>query len=262
MKKKSILGRIGIVAAALTLATTSMMSGTLARYQTTGDLKATAIAAKWATAVKGGVNGSLAELEGDEEIKLADTMVKTSSAVNTDSIGNNAGEARIAPGTAGQYTLAISTDGSEVPALLKMSVKQDTDKGTSTLPKNVTVEIWDDDDSSKALASFTADTITSAGTTVLGTTGHPAVRFASAKEVKNNESYTQTKTYTIKWSWPLNADDGDKNNGAGDTLTTNDINSAGEEYGFVISYSLIQHDGTGTEGKEFNTAIKKTTGGT
>lgn len=257
MKKKSILGRIGIVAAALTLATTSMMSGTLARYQTAADIKATAIAAKWNATVKDSTESTT--LDGTQDIVLADTMVKTSSTVNTDLIGNNAGKARIAPGTAGEYTFVVSTEGSEVPALFKMSVKQDSTKENMTLPKNVEVKIYDNDDMKNPIGTFTADDINSNGTTVVGGST-PAVRFASAKELKTNTSYVQKKIYTIKWSWPLNAEDGDKNNGAGDTLTTNDINSAGEEYGFVISYSLIQHDGNGEENKDFKTAVKKTTG--
>lgn len=51
MKKKSVIARVGVMAAALTLATTSLMSGTLAKYTTTVNGVATAIVAQWSPSV-------------------------------------------------------------------------------------------------------------------------------------------------------------------------------------------------------------------
>ncbi len=114
MKKKSIAARMGVVAMALTLATTSLTSGTLAKYTSSYTLDATAQVAAWNTelAVWDKANSKWKySWEGDAitEQSLRDTVT-----------GNVHGVAagKIAPGMSGTIKLQVRNssheDGTEV----------------------------------------------------------------------------------------------------------------------------------------------------
>lgn len=96
MKKRFNLGRLGAVALSLTLITTCLMGGTLAKYTSTVEGNATAVTAKWGFEV----NGQAETIENS--ISLANTAYK------------GVAENKIAPGTEGSFELNLDGSGSEV----------------------------------------------------------------------------------------------------------------------------------------------------
>lgn len=94
--KKSIFGRIAFIALALTLVTTCLMSGTLARYTTTVTGDATGTAAAWSFKA----NGQTATMT---TINLRDTVARSTVTTN-----------EIAPGSEGSFDIVIDANGSDV----------------------------------------------------------------------------------------------------------------------------------------------------
>lgn len=202
MKKKSILGRVGIVAAALTLATTSMMSGTLARYAMSKSVGAEAIIAKWDPKITDGAGNQI-----KATIELATTIIPGGGA-NQDHIGTSAGQDRIAPGTKGSTTIKVDVSGAEVPTLCTIEAKQ---KENYIFPGHIKVTIKDGTTVIGTMAptwdteNGYQDPLEAAGGTVtlVGTAEHPAVEFQSVRD----KNPTQVKVYTLEWEWPLDKTD-------------------------------------------------------
>ena len=97
MKRKSHAVRLGILALALTLVTTSLLGGTLAKNVTEVTGTATATVAKWSFTGNG-------EATTMTEIKLVSTT--------NDSDAIAAG--KVAPGMSGSFTIALDGSGSDV----------------------------------------------------------------------------------------------------------------------------------------------------
>ena len=211
MKKKSILGRIGIVAAALTLATTSMMSGTLARYQTSKNITATAIIAKWDPTVTPdtGSQGQGAQ-SNTWLVDLASTMNTNDGSLSIpgDTIGTSGATTpnRIAPGTSGSFTITINTQSAEVPTLCDIKVKKND---SYVWPSHLTLNI---SDGTAGLVNDTMYPKWNAGDTSYDDAfegqdekvlNSKPLRFASVRE---NNAVT-TKVLTVTWTWPLDLKD-------------------------------------------------------
>ncbi len=113
MKKKSIVARVGIVAAALTLATTSMMSGTLAKYTTEAKTTATAVLAKWNPTIKDKATGGT-EISTTTPISLADSKYLRSGDVDAAIVKSTSGEQRIAPSMTGEVPVTIFANDTEM----------------------------------------------------------------------------------------------------------------------------------------------------
>ncbi|MBC8571217.1 hypothetical protein [Zongyangia hominis] len=114
--KKSILGRLGLLAFALCLVTTCLLSGTLARYTTEITGTGTANVAKWAIALN---QGGTAQTT-DYTFNLKDTK-ETNALVN---------DGTIAPGDKGKIDIEIDGTGSEVA--YQYSIALNTDNFTET----------------------------------------------------------------------------------------------------------------------------------
>lgn len=99
MKKKSIAARLGVAAMALTLVTTSLTSGTLAKYTTQVDFTATALIARWNPTIT--ANGTAVSTSG--------TKIKFSDLMKTKMDGLAPGT--IAPGTSGELPIVIDMTG-------------------------------------------------------------------------------------------------------------------------------------------------------
>lgn len=99
-RKKSIAGRLGMAAFALTLVTTCISGGTLAKYASEVTGTGTAVAAKWDVELKADANATTAATaqSSDFTFKLQDTRTENGShALVSDE--------RIAPGSTGSVAL-------------------------------------------------------------------------------------------------------------------------------------------------------------
>ena len=100
-RKKSIAARLGVAAFALTLVTTCMTGGTLAKYVSEVAGTGTAAAAKWDVELKADANATTATTAKSEAFTftLADTRASSS-----DLVASN----KIAPGSTGSIALQIN----------------------------------------------------------------------------------------------------------------------------------------------------------
>lgn len=121
MKKRFNFGRLGALALALTLVTSCLTGGTLAKYTTSVSGTGTATVAKWAFEV----NGSS---ETISNIVLGETMEDY----------ENIKEKVIAPGTKGKFILDLDASGSDVG--VDYAVKIAKAEGT-TLPNNLKFKV-------------------------------------------------------------------------------------------------------------------------
>lgn len=194
MKKKSIAARLGVMAVALTLATTSLTSGTLAKYVTEASFKAKAMVAAW--------NPDLAVKQGENyvynwqssfdalDLSLADTKTSANYAVYNK---------KIAPGMEGAINLQVSNfskkpESGDTPAATAQASEVDT----------------------KFIVYINADNPANAPTNLKFSYGASAVSFDRNKDhtdygwkltegtLKGNSTLPADaqKDLAIKWSWP------------------------------------------------------------
>lgn len=136
MKRKSILARAGIVAAALTLVTTSLMSGTLAKYTSQSSTTAKAVVASWGAKFKQGDK----EITESTEIKLADSAfivaadIADVSGLVAKETESGANVYKMAPGMAATVPIVIDMSGTDVDSICSIDIKLATD---AQLPKNL-----------------------------------------------------------------------------------------------------------------------------
>lgn len=136
MKRKFNFGRLGALALALTLITTSLMGGTLAKYTTQAAGTGTATVAKWAVVLKANNEAKTADFTFD----LKDTGTNSSNVV----------EGKIAPGSTGSIPVEIDAAGSEVAATL--SYKIDT-SGLNGVP----IKFYSDSDYKTAITAESSE---------------------------------------------------------------------------------------------------------
>lgn len=101
MMKKNHAARLGALALALTLVSTCLMGGTLAKYTTTVTGTATATVAKWVF----NANNAAADTKKFENINLGDTLNYKVTDIKT---------GVIAPGTEGKFDIELNGTGSKV----------------------------------------------------------------------------------------------------------------------------------------------------
>lgn len=97
--KKKMFGRLGAAAVALTLITTAMMSGTLAKYTSSFNGTVEAISAKW-------------EFKANDKTSWDANTTLALGTTTTKGIDGN----RIAPGSTGEFDITVNNTGSEVRA--------------------------------------------------------------------------------------------------------------------------------------------------
>lgn len=144
MRKRFNFGRIGALALALTLITTCLMGGTLAKYTSTVEGKGTATAAKWKVVFKA----------NDEAQTKAFTFDLTDAGVNK----NNVVSGKVAPGSTGSIPIEIDAAGSEVAATLSYIIDKEN---ISKMP----IEFYGDEACTQKLTEFTVSKEITAGAT-------------------------------------------------------------------------------------------------
>lgn len=108
MRKKIHFGRLSALALALTLITTCLMGGTLAKYTSTVKGSGKATVAKWKVSIKANGNEQTADFNFD----LEDTGTNKS----------NVKTGVVAPGSTGSIPIEIDAQGSEVAAKLTYTI--------------------------------------------------------------------------------------------------------------------------------------------
>lgn len=196
MKKKSIAARLGVAALALTLVTTSLSSGTLAKYTETFKAQAQLRVASWH------VSSKLLKSDGSTEwtamadpaptaVQLADT------AYTTDLQGDQVKTGYLAPGMSGEFTIDVSAAGevhnnaSDVDVFYQVYILP-TSGGA---PKHLTMTpvIKGEIGSPLSFASDPADT------TLGWLLAEGRLQHGSTRE---DEGFTKVK---VKWEWPYNS---------------------------------------------------------
>lgn len=137
MKRKSHVARLGVLALVLTLVTTSLLGGTMARYVTEVTGTATATVAAWSFTANG------------ENEKITDAIDLASTTYGAATIADG----KIAPGTTGSFKIALDGSGSEVG--IDYVVKIAAASGTA-LPTDLTFKV---DNAAYTLGSDTTGTI-------------------------------------------------------------------------------------------------------
>lgn len=176
MKKKSNAARLGALVLALTLVTTCLLGGTMARYVTevTGTAKATVAA--WKFDAK---NGNNSITEKTTSIDLGSTTNRTAYE------GTDIKEGVIAPGNTGSFDIVIDGTGSEVGVDYAMKIAAAS--GT-TLPDGLKFEVAN------------------------GTNATATVYTLGKDEVTGTIDYSETdsnmkKTLTVSWAWDFGEKD-------------------------------------------------------
>ena len=129
-RKKSIAGRLGMAAFALTLVTTCISGGTLAKYTSEVEGTGTAIAAKWS--FKAGVNSGSTSDSKIADFDLSTTRTSNSAVAST----------KLGPGTSGKSTLNFDLTGTEVSTKVTAYVKI-TSEEAAKLPTNLEIKVKD-----------------------------------------------------------------------------------------------------------------------
>lgn len=262
MRKKSVLGRVAVIAMALTLATTSMMSGTLARYEMVKTQEASAIVAKWSPTIQ---TNEAHVTTGT--IDLAKTMTLGSlQDIKGGEIGNSSAGDVIAPGTNGSTTFTVNVTGAEVPTLCTIAITA-VDDGSGkpdtgyVFPPHLTLTVKD---GNTTLATIKPDGYSNAGgqltyndplgygtqtkkqVVLVGKTDAGAqetekpIRFPAKKDASTGNA-TQSKTYTLEWNWPYaDATSADSSYNDFDTKVAQDAASGDLKFGFDLVINLHQ----------------------
>lgn len=161
--------RFGAVAFALTVASSCIVGGTLAKYTTTVAGTGSAIVAKWAPSFKGKTGGASGTFNDSVDVELKDTT-----------LGNKVTDGKIAPGTDGSFSIQISPGATDV--MFKYSI---TLSNFTNQPKNL--KFYSD-------STFTTElTEKSAGSGIYEL-------YKDEEMALNGADVTKT----IYWQWPYN----------------------------------------------------------
>ena len=170
--KKSYVVRLGVLALALTLVTTCLTGGTLAKY--TSELSGTGIAtvAAW----------SFKATSGGESADITTTEVDLGSTANrTDYDAKTVKEGVIAPGTKGSFNIVIDGTGSEVGIEYALKIEK---TGANEFPAGLT---------------FTSNADGTEKAYTLGTEATGKIDYSDTAE-------NMKKTITFNWEWADTAD--------------------------------------------------------
>ncbi len=238
MKKKSIIARVGVMAAALTLATTSLMSGTLARYTTSAAGTAQAVVAKWGAKFQAGSKDlSTAETT---VIKLTDTTNTTATvsyaSQTSDTVDKAAdGSHMLAPGMSGSVPITIDMTGAEVDTDWYVTLGV-PDTGID-FPENMTF------------------TVSGAGVTAVSKTGKELMSMESEVEVgsgtvvkKSAAGGNQKITVSLEWSWPWNTSEEMNKKDLAFINKYAAADAAGRTLQLAVTVGAEQHDATQNAG--------------
>ena len=171
MMKKNHAARLGALALALTLVSTCLMGGTLAKYTTTVTGTATATVAKW-------VFNAAADTKKFENINLGDTLNYKVTDIKT---------GVIAPGTEGKFDIELNGTGSKVGIDYTIEItKAAITMQNKELPSNL---VFSTKEIKEGNTGNSLDKLSSESGSLLSGT----IDYKDSK---------MEKTITIYWKWP------------------------------------------------------------
>ncbi len=215
MKKKSIAARLGVAAMALTLITTSLSSGTLAKYTDMFQGSTKMIVARWNVGAKVG-DKVLGEAKVDLG-ELANTATEKPANVMT---------GRIAPGMKGGFELQLDAIADEA-----------RDYGTEV---DVDYTVYIQADSTANLPAYF--TMTCDGTQIDFKNGTPdsedyGFELASGTIAMTDQSI---KKLNINWEWPYDDAGNNGTHDTDDTETGNQMSESDRTTEFTIYVEMTQ----------------------
>ena len=185
MKKRFNFGRLGALALALTLITTCLTGGTLAKYTSSTVGTGTATVAKWAVVLKANSTDQTSETF---TFDLTDTGINKSNVVDK----------KIAPGSTGSIPIEIDANGSQVAATLSYTIN-------NSRRGDVPIKFYTDAEFKNEI-TFTDNTWT------------------NTKDIKVGDVNDNAKlTGTVYWKWSLTDDTADTTEGSKETADTGTI---------------------------------------
>ena len=174
MMKKNHAARLGALALALTLVSTCLMGGTLAKYTTTVTGTATATVAKWVF----NANNAAADTKKFENINLGDTLNYKVTDIKT---------GVIAPGTEGKFDIELNGTGSKVGIDYTIEItKAAITMQNKELPSNL---VFSTKEIKEGNTGNSLDKLSSESGSLLSGT----IDYKDSK---------MEKTITIYWKWP------------------------------------------------------------
>ncbi len=183
MKKNSVLLRVGVAAMVLTLATTSLMSGTLAKYTSEGFGVGKAVVAKW--------NPQLSIASAN----ATGTTQETAITFNLkDTANTNVAENKIAPGTKGSIPIVVDLGGSEVNCKYEIFISSKGGEGAVANLTSAPLKFELVDGSKRDLLTFSETN---------------AAKSGELKMVADGTTTFSKKNYTLEWEWPYTSTDSD-----------------------------------------------------
>lgn len=228
MKKNGLLLRIGVAAMVLTLASTSLMSGTLAKYFSESSGTAAAIIAKWNPQAK--INSQNAS---EWTVNLASTQTGVPEASANSQVASN----RIAPGMKGAFPIEVSSNGSEVAIDYKIEASIPEGYKPSLLTDNLIFKVYSDTNFSEG--------------------GGKAFSLSQSPSELDSGTIPVTGGGTVKkyvyWEWPYETTSGGvSNNDQEDTDAGKDAatasNPEGQTQNIKITITMTQKDGSSSQG--------------
>ena len=174
MMKENHAARLGALALALTLVSTCLMGGTLAKYTTTVTGTATATVAKWVF----NANNAAADTKKFENINLGDTLNYKVTDIKT---------GVIAPGTEGKFDIELNGTGSKVGIDYTIEItKAAITMQNKELPSNL---VFSTKEIKEGNTGNSLDKLSSESGSLLSGT----IDYKDSK---------MEKTITIYWKWP------------------------------------------------------------
>lgn len=207
MKKKSIAARLGVAALALTLITTSLSSGTLAKYTSKDTVDASLLVARWNVAASVVKEDKTEVTLTSDAFTLADIMrAREDGTIST---------GKIAPGTEGYFAVLVDTNpvvkadntrhATEVAVDYKVSVKMDTTAGNAAPPTNFYMT---QTDRTGTDASPTYDDSKYSKLTFTGGDASAEKELATGTVEAGEAGNTAQKYVWIHWAWPYETTEG------------------------------------------------------
>lgn len=228
MKKNGLLLRIGVAAMVLTLASTSLMSGTLAKYFSESTGTAAAIIAKWNPQAK--INDQIAN---EWTVNLASTQTRATPGSSNSQVASN----RIAPGMKGAFPIEVSSNGSEVAIDYKVEISIPDGYKPSLLTDNVVFKVYDEPNYSEG------------GGKTISVNARPTELCSGTLGVSGSEKVTKY----VYWEWPYETTSGGvSDNDEEDTNAGKEAASATSEgeqtQNIAVTITMTQKDGTVSQG--------------
>ena len=172
MKYGKMMKGIGVAALALTVVSSCIVGGTLAKYTTTATGNGSAVVAKWAPSFKNGNN----EFSDGTTVLLEDTSVDA----------NRLKAQTIAPGTKGNFDIVVSRGDTEVAFNYSVTISDLTN-----CPKNL--KFYSDDSYTTEITPETVD----------GKTIYKVI--ANTTMDADADPVTDIQTGHVYWQWPFEA---------------------------------------------------------